>query len=302
MILGVDIGGTSVKMGLVDRQGNIFARHEADVNYDGYRTPVLTTVIREAKAFLTAQNMQIEGIGVSATGQVDDRTGVVIGTNGKIPGYEGAQIKLGMEREFGVPVCALNDANAAALGESFAGAARGHKNVVMITLGTGVGGGVIVDGRVFGGARGIAGEMGHFTLYQNGAPCPCGKRGCYESYASATALIRLAQEKTGEAGLNGRAIFRRAAAGEMKMLAALDAWLDDVAAGITGLVHIFNPEAVVVGGGVSSQEELLIRPLRERVLSGVMPRFAEGLQLKGAALGNDAGIIGAAKFFMDRNG
>lgn len=301
MILGIDIGGTAVKMGLVDCEGRIYARREADVCFDGYKTPILATVIREVRKFLAETGEKIEGIGVSAAGQVDDRTGVVIGTNGKIPGYEGSRIKDEMEREFGVPVYALNDANAAALGEIFAGAAKGRRNVIMITLGTGVGGGVVVDGRIFGGSRGIAGEMGHFTLYQNGEPCPCGKRGCYESYASTTALIRAAQEKTGEEHLDGRKIFERAAAGDVAVREVLSLWLDDVAAGITGLVHIFNPEMVIVGGGVSAQEELLLRPLRERVLSGVMPRFAEGLEVKRAALGNDAGMIGAVKFFMDRN-
>ena len=299
MILSIDIGGTAVKMGLVDREGRIHDRHEASVCFDEYKTPILTTVLREAKLFLDGR--EIEGIGVSATGQVDDNAGIVIGTNGKIPGYEGSRIKDALEEAFGVPACALNDANAAALGESFAGAAKGRRNAVMLTLGTGVGGGIIIDGKVFGGTRGIAGELGHFTLYQNGAPCACGKRGCYENYAATTALVRLAEERTGEKNLDGRAIFRRASEGETVMLEILDAWTDDIAAGITGLVHIFNPEIVIIGGGVSGQEALLIEPLRRKVLSGAMPRFAEGLQLERAVLGNDAGLIGAAKFLWIRN-
>lgn len=299
MILSIDIGGTAVKMGLIDENGAIAARHEASVCYDNYQTPILTTVIREAKALLARENVKIDGIGVSATGQVDDRIGAVIGTNGKIPHYEGSQIKKEMEVEFGVPVYALNDANAAALGECFAGRGKGFENVLMITLGTGVGGGIVIGGKIFGGTRGIAGELGHFTLYQDGIPCACGKRGCYESYAATTALVRRAQEATGEAGLNGRIIFERAKAGDETMLSVLDAWMDDIAAGITGLVHIFNPQIVLIGGGVSAQEELLIKPLREKVLSVVMPRFGEGLLVESATLSNDAGLIGAAKFFMD---
>ena len=299
MILSVDIGGTAVKMGLVDRNGCIHARHEASVCFDNYKTPNLTTEIREAGKFVG--DVSIEGIGVSATGQVDDRAGIVIGTNGKIPGYEGSRIKEELENAFCVPVSVLNDANAAALGESFSGAAQGKRNAIMLTLGTGVGGGIIIDGRIFGGTRGIAGELGHFTLYQDGVPCPCGKRGCYESYAATTALVRLAQQRTGEQHLDGREIFKRASEGDKAMLEALDVWTDDIAAGITGLVHIFNPEIVIIGGGVSAQEELLIKPLRRKVLSGAMPRFAEGLQLERAVLGNDAGLIGAAKFFMDQN-
>ena len=302
MILSIDIGGTAVKMGLVDREGNIHARHEASVCYDNYATPILTTVIREAKAFLARENAEIEGIGVSATGQVDDRIGAVIGTNGKIPGYEGSQIKRDMEAEFGVPAYALNDANAAALGESFIGGAKGLDNVIMVTIGTGVGGGIVLGGRIFGGTRGIAGEIGHFTLYQDGVPCPCGKIGCFESYAATSTLVRNAQAATGESEMNGRIVFRRAKDGDETMLRVLDAWIDDIAAGITGLVHIFNPQIVLIGGGVSAQEELLIEPLRKRVLATAMPRFAEGLRLERAVLSNDAGLIGAAKFFMDRNG
>ena len=299
MILSIDIGGTAVKMGLVDHEGTIHARHEASVCFDHYQTPILTTVIREAQAFLARESAQIEGIGVSATGQVDDRAGAVIGTNGKIPHYEGAQIKRDMEAAFGVPVFALNDANAAALGECFAGRAKGVQNVLMVTLGTGVGGGIVLGGKIFGGTRGIAGELGHFTLYQDGPRCPCGKRGCFESYAATTALVRRAKEATGEADMNGRIVFSRAADGDQAMLAVLSAWIDDIAAGISGLVHIFNPQMVLIGGGVSAQEALLIAPLRERVLRSVMPRFAECLQLEAATLGNDAGMIGAARFYLD---
>ena len=299
MILSIDIGGTAVKMGLVDHEGAIHARHEASVCFDHYQTPILTTVIREAQAFLAREGAQIEGIGVSATGQVDDSAGAVIGTNGKIPHYEGAQIKRDMEAAFGVPVFALNDANAAALGECFAGRAKGVQNVLMVTLGTGVGGGIVLGGKIFGGTRGIAGELGHFTLYQDGPRCPCGKRGCFESYAATTALVRRAKEATGEADMNGRIVFSRAADGDQAMLAVLSAWIDDIAAGISGLVHIFNPQMVLIGGGVSAQEALLIAPLRERVLRSVMPRFAECLQLEAATLGNDAGMIGAARFYLD---
>ena len=299
MILSIDIGGTAVKMGLVDETGAIHARHEASVCYDQYQTPILTTVLREAKAFLARENAAIEGIGVSATGQVDDQLGAVIGTNGKIPHYEGSPIKQEMEAAFGVPAFVLNDANAAALGECFAGRAKGMSNVLMITLGTGVGGGIVLGGRIFGGTRGIAGELGHIPLYADGIPCACGSRGCYESYAATTALVRLAKEATGEAEMNGRIVFERAGRGDSVMLRVLDRWIGDIAAGLVGLIHTFNPQMVLIGGGVSAQEKLLINPLRERVIKTCMPRFGECLQLEAATLGNDAGIIGAAKFYLD---
>lgn len=302
MILALDIGGTSVKMGLADEQGILHERAEADVSFDGYQTPVIDTVVQSAVEFLARHNASVCGAGISATGQIDGRSGVVIGTNGKIPHYEGTPIKEKLERALGVPVWALNDANAAALGECFTGRGRGCRNVVLITLGTGVGGGLVLDGKLYGGAREIAGELGHFTLYQDGPECPCGKRGCFEHYASVTALIRRAHAAAPGTEWNGRRIFAHAAQGDAVMLRVLDEWIGDVAAGITGLVHIFNPEAVLVGGGVSTQEELLMAPLRRRVLQGVMPRFAESLRVEAATLGNDAGMIGAVRFFLEREG
>ena len=249
MILALDIGGTSVKMGLADEQGVLYEKAEADVSFDGYQTPIIDTVVQSAVLFLARHNVSICGVGVSATGQIDDRSGVVIGTNGKIPHYEETPIKEKLEQALGAPVWALNDANAAALGECAFGGGRGCRNAVFITLGTGVGGGLVLDGRLYGGARGIAGELGHFTLYQEGPACPCGKRGCFEHYASVTALIRRAHEAAPETEWNGRKIFERAVQEDAVLLRVLETWIDDIAAGLTGLVHLFNPEAVLIGGG-----------------------------------------------------
>lgn len=294
MILTIDIGGTSAKMGLMHSDGTMSKRTEVSVCSDGYRTPVLDTVIRAARAFLDESGAGIEGIGVSATGQIDTETGTVIGTNGKIPNYEGAAVKQRMEASFHVPVWVLNDANAAALGECYLGAGRGFRDVLMLTLGTGVGGGLVLNGQLYGGCRGLAGELGHFTLYQDGMLCTCGKRGCYECYASVTALLRRTGMK------DGRAVFAAVKEGHADVQKELDGWLDDVAGGMTGLIHIFNPQLVLVGGGVCAQEEMLIQPLRRRVLEGVMPRFADHLRMERASLGNDAGMAGALKYWMDR--
>ena len=301
MILCLDIGGTAVKLGLCDRQGVIHARKEASVCFDQYRTPILETVLREAELFLAEQQCDVEGAGISATGQIDDKRGIVIGTNGRIPHWEGSHLAEEVSARFHVPAFALNDANAAALGESFAGRAKGLENVIMLTLGTGVGGGIILGGKLYSGSLGIAGELGHFTLYADGMTCTCGKKGCFECYASTTALIARAKEKAGSEDLNGKEIFRRAQAGDRAMLSVLDAWIDDIVHGITGLVHIFNPDMVLIGGGVSVQEQLLMQPLRERVKAGVMPRFAEHLSIERATLGNDAGMIGAARWYMERS-
>lgn len=301
MILSIDIGGTAVKMGLVDEGGEVHARHEASVCFDGYRTPILTTVMREAEAFLRRENAQVAGIGVSATGQVDDRA-ALSRTNGKIPGYEGSRIKEEMESRFHLPVWVLNDANAAAAGRGLC--RRGARQAACADA----------DPRHGRGRR-----RGAWRRTVRRRARHCGRAGAFHALSGWRALpVRQArmsgalcgddgacpgapQEATGETQLNGRVIFDRAQRGNEVMLGVLSAWIDDIAAGVTGLVHIFNPEMVLIGGGVSAQEELLMKPLRQRVLSGVMPRFAEGLSVERATLGNDAGMIGAARFFMQHS-
>ena len=301
MILGIDVGGTAVKLGLMTREGQILAREEAPVNGDGYATPVLTSVLRTAERFLKSGKAELEGVAVSATGQVDDRRGIVIGTNGSIPGYEGTDFKTAFESGYGVPVHVLNDANAAALGESFLGAGKGYRDVLMVTLGTGVGGGVVSGGRLVRGHRGIAGELGHFSIDRGGLPCSCGGRGCFERYASATALLRMARDAVpADPVRDGRDFFDRVRRGEKTLSEVLEQWLDGAALGLAGLIHIFNPEIVLIGGGISAQQELLINPLREKVFGLLMPRFSEGLRLEAAHLGNDAGMIGALKFWLDQ--
>ena len=297
--LAMDLGGTEVKLGLVDDLGRIEKKVSLSVAFDGYRTPIQATALKAAKAFLREYPQEIQGIAVSACGQIYPAIGMVIGTNGKIPNYEGTSLKAEMEQAFGKETWVLNDANAAVLGECFAGRARELRDVILVTLGTGVGGGVVSGGKLLGGRRGIAGELGHFTLRADGPRCPCGKRGCYEHYASTGALVARCEAASGRSGLNGRIIFQEVKQGNTVFQEELNAWIRDIAEGLTGLAHIFNPEMILIGGGVSAQEELLIQPLREIVLWHAMPRFAEGLRLERTLLGNDAGMIGAVRFWLD---
>ena len=176
--LGVDIGGTAVKLGLVDETGRVLRRAERSVSFDGYKTPILDTVQRAICDFLAEDAPELAGIGVSATGQIDSRRGVVAGTCGNFPGWIGVAIKGTLERAFGLPVTVANDANCMLLGEVWAGAARGYTDVVGVTLGTGVGGGILTGGRLLEGARGLGGELGHFRLHAlDGVACTCGAIG-----------------------------------------------------------------------------------------------------------------------------
>ncbi len=294
MILCIDIGGTAVKLALMDDEGNLSDRCETSVSFDNYETPVLATVLQAAEEMLSAA--KAAGIGISTAGLIDTNTGTVLQAN--IPGYSGTELKREFEEAFGIPVWVLNDANAATLGECFTGRAKGLQHVMMLTLGTGVGGGLVLNGHAYQGAQGIAAELGHFPLYNGGLRCGCGKLGCFEAYASTGALVRRLQAATGEDELNGRIIFARAESGEQVICDELSNWIGDIAAGIVGLVHIFNPEMVLIGGGVSVQEKLLMAPLRKRVLEQVMPGFAYGLRIERATLGNDAGLIGAGRYWM----
>ena len=191
---GIDIGGTAVKLGIVDETGKVLCKGEQSVNFDGYQTPVLDTVRKAAKEFLTAQAIPVEnlsGIGVSATGQIDSRKGIVAGTCGNFPNYIGSPIKAALEQDFGLPVTVANDANCMTLGEVWVGGAQGYTDVIGVTLGTGVGGGILTGGRLLEGARGLGGELGHYRTHAlDGVPCTCGAKGCWERYAATTALVR----------------------------------------------------------------------------------------------------------------
>ena len=297
---GIDIGGTAVKLGIVDETGRVLLKGEESVSFDGYQTPVLTTVRRAAKEFLTTNAIPVEslaGIGVSATGQIDSRKGIVAGTCGNFSNYIGSPIKAALEEDFGLPVTVANDANCMTLGEVWVGAAQGCTDVIGVTLGTGVGGGILTGGRLLEGARGLGGELGHYRTHAlDGVDCTCGAKGCWERYAATTALVRAAQEKD-PAWKDGRAIFAAAEAGNETVLTLLDHWTDEIAQGLAGMVHIFNPQLILIGGGVSAQQKLLIEPIAAKVKASVMPAFAEGLEVRAAQLHNDAGMVGAVYYF-----
>ncbi len=287
-------------MALITREGQILARRKAAVAFDGYKTPILDTVVREAEHFLKAEDAAPEGVAVSCTGQVDTENGVVVDTNGGVPGLENARFRERLGALTGRPGWVINDANAAVLGEAFAGAAKGYKDVLMVTLGTGVGGGILCGGRLLEGATGNGGEIGHMAVNPRGRRCPCGRRGCYELYASSRALVERVH-RAGRGDLSdGQAIFRAVEQGDAEARALLGDWLALVADGLISLIYIFNPALVLIGGGVSAQDKWLIAPLRERVLEKTLPQFARGLRLEAAALGNDAGLYGAVSYWLQR--
>lgn len=304
--LGVDIGGTAVKMGIVTETGEILNKYSYNVAFDGYETPIFETVKKGIDSFLRDSNVcakDLSGIGVSATGQIDSNTGSVIGVGGNIKNWCNTEIKKELEAIYNVKTTVVNDANCMVIGEQWLGRAKGYKNVIGITIGTGVGGGIIVDSKILLGSIGIAGELGHFSIDANGRECPCGNVGCYEQYASMTALVKEVKENYEKLGdvsfakeeVNGMAIFNEVEKNK-ELQNIVNEWIENISKGLISLTHIFNPEIILIGGGVSTQERLFIKPVREIVLNKVMKKFSQNLKVESAMLGNDAGLVGAVYY------
>jgi glucokinase len=303
LYLGVDIGGTAVKIAVIRADGTILIKTNKSVIFDQYKTPIIETVIKEIKNFMVENSFSksnLSGIGVCATGQIDINTGTVIGTDGKFKTYEGTNIKHVLETNFEIKTTVLNDANAMILAEYWNGTAVNRAHVVGITIGTGVGGGIIVDRLILSGLRGIAGEVGHMSIKKDGDLCTCGNRGCYEKYAATSRLVNeVKNTKLLEEPVTGYKVFENLQQPEIKKIYIN--WLEDIARGLVDLIHIFNPSLVVIGGGVSSQQQLFIEPLEKIIRSKIMPRFNENLEIVAAHHKNDAGVIGAVYNFISLN-
>ena len=283
-VLALDIGGTAIKSALLDEGGQVL--QEGETPSEGRRGG--KRLMERAKAVIDDYT-GYDAIGVSTTGQVDAREGRIIFANENVPCYSGMQVARILRTHARVPVVVENDVNAAALGEAHFGAGVGERDFLCLTYGTGVGGAIVIDGRIYGGADGVAGEMGHILTHPEGLPCACGQRGCYEQYASTSALMRRAREV--EPSLrNGRALFERFSARE-DLQAIVAAWVAEVTYGLISLVHTFNPSLIVLGGGVMRQA-VVVQAVRDRLYPRLMQSY-RGVRLEGARLGNQAGIFGA---------
>lgn len=291
--IALDIGGTALKYGIVDEQGQILESFEESVSFDNYETPILNTILKVLDSYIN-DTSTFSGICVSATGQIDSRLGKVIGVGGNVKNYLGSEIKRTLEERYHLKTEVINDANAVAAAEKWIGSGVGYKDIVAITIGTGVGGGVYVNNRLLLGARGIAGEIGHFSIDQYNEVCTCGNIGCYERFASMSALVRKVNNALGT-NYNGRDIFERY--DDLVIHKYIDEWITSIAKGIISLIHIFNPEVVIIGGGVSKQNEKFIQPLINKVSEKVMPRFLEDVKILPAKLENGAGMVGAVHHF-----
>ena len=299
--LGIDIGGTFIEIGIVDDAGNVSMRREVPIDRSGSET-VMETLMRGIDALLADSGLEagaFEGIGVSAAGCIDTRKGCVAENGGNVPNWSFTSVTGPLSERYGIGATIANDGNCVALAEAWIGAAKGLRDVICVVLGTGVGGGIISGGRLIEGSHGFGGEIGHFPTHADMLMTGEGKWSShYETFASTGALVRMAAA-AGKDWRGGKEIFEAAASGDADALEILDGWTDEITAGITGMVHIFDPEVVLIGGGVSAQDDLLIKPVRDKVLKTVTPDMAADLQLRAAELGNNAGMVGAVKYFID---
>ena len=299
MYIGIDVGGTNLKAGLVDENGTIVKIERVPLDFQGPEQFAATLAELAGKVM----GEGVSAVGIGLPGAVEG--GTVVSTV-NIP-MVNVPLETLFRRHLDLPLLLGNDADCAAVGEFFCGAGKGSRDFVIVTLGTGVGAGLILDGRLRGGAA--SSEAGHIVIRKDGEPCNCGRRGCWERYASATGLImqtKRAMEQHPESalheiaardgGVEGRTAFQAAEAGDETALAVCREYVDDLACGMTSLINLLRPEIVAIGGGVAAApERLLLEPLRAAVDRESFARHGgRATRILPAELGNDAGIIGAA--------
>ncbi|MGR3295090.1 MAG: ROK family protein [Candidatus Bathyanammoxibius sp.] len=306
LVLGVDVGGTNIKSVLVDARGEILAAMKRPTLARKGRDAVIDRIVMTLRDTVKKSGFpmkRVAGAGVGFAGPLDHATGVVFNPP-NLPGWSNVPLRDILRRRLKMPVSLDNDANLVALGEHWKGAGRGAKCLVCLTLGTGVGGGIIVDGRVMHGARGIAGEIGHMTLVRNGRMCACGNKGCLEAYASAKGLVARMQEvlKNSKGPERGRVtpenIWKWAHSGDKLANKTIKDTGTMLGVAIASVANILNPDIVVLGGGVSNLGDPLFGAVREEVRKRALPNITEGLQIVGAELGDSAGALGAARSLL----
>ena len=308
--IGIDLGGTNIVAGVVNENYEIVAKAKCKTNCPRPSDEILDDMAKMAREAVASANLtmeDIEWVGVGSPGIADLKTGLIVYANNI--GFYNVPLRDGLCDRLGKKVYIGNDANAAAFGEFMAGGAKGSKNMIAITLGTGVGGGIVMDSKIYTGFNFAGAELGHMTMVAGGRPCSCGRSGCFEAYCSATALISFTKEAM-EANpdskmwelcdgditkVNGRTAFDGMRAGDKAAKEVTDKYIHYFSEGILSIVNIFQPEIICVGGGVSKEGDLLLDPVRELMKTESYSRFcSKQPQIVTATLGNDAGVIGAA--------
>ena len=310
--LGIDLGGTNIVAGVVNENYEIVARASCKTAVPRPESEICDSMAEVAKKAIEKANItidEVESIGIGVPGAVNPKTGV-IEYSANLFFHNWEVVKM-MEERLGKKVLIENDANAAALGEYLAGSAKGAKNAVAITLGTGVGGGIIINGKIYSGSNYAGAELGHMVIVKDGKECACGRRGCWETYASATGLINLTKQKILSEKLeysymlklcdgdinkvSGKTPFDAMSDGDPTAKAVVEEYVGYLACGLVNIINIFQPDVLCVGGGISAQGENLLGPLRAVIERERYTKHNDKQTvICTCTLGNDAGIIGAA--------
>ncbi len=314
MILGIDLGGSKVLAAVVDSQGRVVSSHESVTPATKGREAVIQCIVDSARGALEQRRVamsEISAVGIGAAGISNPEAGILF-TSPNLPGLR--EVLLGdiVQEKLGKKTFIINDANAAALGELHYGAARDARNFIYITISTGIGGGIVIDGKIYTGAIGIAGEVGHMTIDDNGPICSCGNRGCWEMLASGTALSREARLRISKGvktsileyaegnieNVSAQAIQRAAEKGDKlaKELVAQTGYY--VGVGLASLVNMFNPELIVIGGGLSNIGDMLLEPAFKTAEKRAYKEAFQAVRFASPELGRNSGVIGAATFAL----
>lgn len=308
--IGVDLGGTNIAVGIVDDNKKIVLKKSIPTACPRSAEEIVNDIVKTISELCESVNISINNlkwIGVGTPGSVNSETGVVERAHNL--GFFDTPLKSLICKRININCFVENDANAAAYGEFLAGAAKGSKDAICVTIGTGIGGGIIIDSKIYSGSNFFGAELGHMVIEMNGKQCNCGRKGCMEQYCSATALIEQTKEAMQqnkdsllwqECGsdlekVNGRTAFDAMRKGDVTAKKVVDTYIDYLGCGCTNFINIFQPDILIIGGGISKEGETLLAPIREYATRESFDRNPiKATKIVAAELGNDAGIIGAA--------
>ncbi|MBI4308789.1 MAG: ROK family protein [Candidatus Omnitrophica bacterium] len=295
-VIGVDVGGTNIKLGIVHSSGKIIARsHFATRSFASSKTQLIAALAGKIEAMMASEGLakkDVAGVGIGLPGPIDHTKGIVRFLP-NIPGWRNVRLKAILQQKLKLPVLIDNDVKLITLAEWKFGAGKGAANMVCLTLGTGIGSGLILDGRLYRGQGNAAGELGHVPLNEQGPACNCGGFGCFEAYIGNRRLAARAGVVMGRKGTTLEEMFQLAKAGNSKALRFWQETANHLGNGLVAVVNLLNPQLIVIGGGVANNERFLFKTAREVVARRAMGTQSATVKIVRAGLGNDAGIIGA---------
>jgi glucokinase len=295
-VVGVDVGGTNIKLGVVDHSGQVIVRNSfATKPFASSRIKLISALAQEIEASIITAGLnkkQIAGVGIGLPGLVDYEKGIVRFLP-NIPGWRGVHLKSILQKRVNLPVFVDNDVKIITLAESKFGAGRGVRNLVCLTLGTGVGAALILNGQLYRGEDNAAGELGHMPLNEHGPKCNCGGFGCFETYVGNRALFALASRVMGKSGMTTEKMFDLARKGNKKALFFWKTAAEHIGNGLVGIVNLLNPRVIIIGGGISNNERFLFQTITDTIRRRAMSLQGSAFKIKRAEFKDDAGIIGA---------